>query len=132
MKIKTDVLNIATNKRVPAKVFKIGTHVRLVDLNYYSTYTKLIEFFNLTSFCDEVSESLKELGIRFRLERIHKKWQVTEYTIEGYAFTSDNSIDNNERILIYYIKSIDGKSHLLVDGDTVEEIKEYHSPWAIE
>jgi hypothetical protein len=42
-----------------------------------------------------------------------------------------NSNKTRENKLIYYIKSIDDKSHLLVDADTVEEIQEFSSPWVI-
>lgn len=105
------------------------THVRLKSLNYYSTHDRLIKYFNLQSFCDEASEALKEIGINYRLERIHVRWQLTEYIIKGAALTSDNTGENK---LVYYIKSVDNKSHLLVDADTVESIEEYHSQWSID
>lgn len=43
-----------------------------------------------------------------------------------------NSNKTRENKLVYYIKSADDKSHLLVDADTVEPIEEYHSQWSID
>lgn len=57
------------------------------------------------------------------------RWQLTEYIIKGAALTSDNTGENK---LVYYIKSVDNKSHLLVDADIVEPIEEYHSQWSID
>lgn len=124
-----DVVNL---RNIQRHVFKIGTHIRLNKLNYYSTHDRLIKYFSLEPYCDETSEALKEIGCHRRLERIHKKWQVTEYTIEGYAFTSNPTVDNNEPKLVYYIKSVDNKSHIIVSEDCVEELQEFHSPWVIE
>lgn len=127
MKIK--LLNVVSLNVVETNnVLYFDTHVRLKSLNYYSTHDRLIRYFNLQSFCDEASEALKEIGINHRLERIHARWQLTEYIIKGAALTSDNTGENK---LVYYIKSVDNKSHLLVDADTVEKIQEFSSPWVI-
>lgn len=134
--MKTKLLNVVSLNVVETNnVLYFDTHVRLKSLNYYSTHDKLIRYFNLQSFCDEASEALKEIGINYRLERIHKKWQVTEYIIKGAALIDEHVIESmtinsnktRENKLVYYIKSVDNKSHLLVDADTVEPIEEYHS-----
>lgn len=132
MKEFVKVFDVVSLNTIKTYALKIGTHVRLNSLNYYSTHDKLIKFFGLEHYCDETSKALKQIGCYRRLERIHKKWQVTEYTIEGYAFTSNPNVDDNERKLVYYIKSIDNKSHILVSEDCVEEIQEFSSPWTIE
>ena len=128
--MKTKLLNvISLNVIETNNVLCVDTHIRLKSLNYYSTHDKLIKYFDLRSFCDETSEALKTIGIYHRLERIHARWQLTEYIIKGAALTSDNAEENK---LVYYIKSIDNKSHLLVDANTVEPIEEYHSQWSID
>lgn len=128
--MKTKLLNvISLNVIETNNVLCVDTHIRLKSLNYYSTHDKLIKYFDLQSFCDETSEALKTIGIYYRLERIHARWQLTEYIIKGAALTSDNAEENK---LVYYIKSIDNKSHLLVDANTVEPIEEYHSQWSID
>ena len=74
------------------------------------------------------------------LKEYIKKWQVTEYIIKGAALIDEhviksmtiNSNKTRENKLVYYIKSVDDKSHLLVDADTVEPIEEYHSQWSID
>lgn len=76
----------------------------------------------------------------YRLERIHKKWQVTEYIIKGAALIDEHAIESmtinsnktRKNKLVYYIKSVDDKSHLLINADTVEPIEEYHSQWSID
>lgn len=128
--MKTKLLNvISLNVIETNNVLCVDTHIRLKSLNYYSTHDKLIKYFDLQSFCDETSEALKTIGIYYRLERIHARWQLTEYIIKGAALTSDNTGENK---LVYYIKSVDNKSHLLVDANTVEPIEEYHSQWSID
>ncbi len=128
--MKTKLLNVVSLNVVETNnVLYFDTHVRLKSLNYYSTHDRLIRYFNLQSFCNEASEALKEIGINYHLERIHVRWQLTEYIIKGAALTSDNTGENK---LVYYIKSVDNKSHLLVDADTVEPIEEYHSQWSID
>lgn len=110
--------------------YEIGTHIRLLELNYYSTFTKLIEYFNLVDKCDKTSNRLIELGIPYRLERIHKRWQLTEYVIKDYAFVDYG--DGDHPVLVYHIESVDGKSNLIVDHDCVEPIEDYNSTWMIE
>lgn len=127
--MKTKLLNIITLNVVETDILYLGTHIRLKRLNHYSTHTKLIKHFHLQNLCDKTSKELQDLDMPYRLERIHKKWQFTEYTIEDAALISDSTGKNK---LIYYIKSVDRKSHLLVDADTVEEIEEYYSQWSIE
>lgn len=116
--------------------YKIGTHIRLLELNYFSTFTKLIEYFNLVDKCDKTTDDLFILNIPYRLERIHKRWQLTEYVIKDYAFIDDDDDDdddyNDKPILVYHIESIDGKSNLIVPHDCVEPIKDYNSAWMIE
>lgn len=110
--------------------YKIGTHIRLLELNYYSTFTNLIEYFNLVDKCDKTSNRLIELGIPYRLERIHKRWQLTEYVIKDYAFVDYG--DDDYPVLLYHIESVDGKSNLIVEHDCVEPIEDYNSTWMIE
>lgn len=137
--MKTKLLNVTSLNVIELDILKLGTHVRLKELNYYSINTSLIKYFKLEHLCDKTSKSLQDLGIFYRLVRIHKKWQVTEYIIKGAALIDEYVIENvtinsnktRENKLIYYIKSIDDKSHLLVDADTVEEIQEFSSPWVI-
>ena len=70
--MKTKLLNVVSLNVVKTNnVLYFDTHVRLKSLNYYSTHDRLIRYFNLQSFCDEASEALKEIGINYRLERIH-------------------------------------------------------------
>ena len=108
--------------------YEIGTHIRLLKLNYYSTYTELIKYFNLTNKCDKTSKELSDFGVPYRLERIHKFWQLTEYIIKDYVLFSDY----NDTKLVYHIESVDGKSNLIVPHDCIEPIKEYNSAWMIE
>lgn len=127
--MKTKLLNVVTLDVVEVDILYFGTYIRLKRLNNYSTFTKLINHFRLQTVCDETSKELQDLGIPYRLERIHKRWQLTEYTIEDAALISDHTCKNK---LIYYIKSVDDKSHLLVNADDVEPIEEYHSQWSID
>lgn len=112
--MKTKLLNVITLNVVEVDILYLGTHVRLKRLN---------------PVCDEIFKELQGLGIPYRLKRIHKRWQLTEYTIEDAALISNSTEENK---LIYYIKSVDDKSHLLVNADDVEPIKEYNSQWSID
>lgn len=138
--MKTKLLNVSSLNVIELDILKLDTHVRLKELNYYSTHTSLIKYFKLEHLCDKTSKLLQDLGMFYRLERIHKKWQVTEYIIKGAALIDEHVIESmtinsnktRENKLVYYIKSVDDKSHLLVDADTVEPIGEYHSQWSID
>lgn len=112
--MKTKLLNVITLDVVEVDILYLGTYIRLKRLN---------------PVCDEIFKELQDLGIPYCLKRIHKRWQLTEYTIEDAALISDHTCKNK---LIYYIKSVDNKSHLLVDADDVEPIEEYHSQWSID
>ena len=138
--MKTKLLNVSSLNVIELDILKLDTHVRLKELNYYSTHTSLIKYFKLEHLCDKTSKLLQDLGMFYRLERIHKKWQVTEYIIKGAALIDEHVIESmtinsnktRENKLVYYIKSVDDKSHLLIDADTVEPIEEYHSQWSID
>lgn len=138
--MKTKLLNVSSLNVIELDILKLDTHVRLKELNYYSTHTSLIKYFKLEHLCDKTSKLLQDSGMFYRLERIHKKWQVTEYIIKGAALIDEHVIESmtinsnktRENKLVYYIKNVDDKSHLLVDADTVEPIEEYHSQWSID
>lgn len=83
--MKTKLLNVSSLNVIELDILKLDTHVRLKELNYYSTHTSLIKYFKLEHLCDKTSKLLQDLGMFYRLERIHKKWQVTEYIIKGAA-----------------------------------------------
>lgn len=121
-------MNTGISKNVPKDIdiLEIGTPVRIISLNFYNMNQALIEYFKLEKYCDETSQTLQDLGIKYRLERIHSLWQTMQYTIEDYAYLE------NCGIVVYHIMSIDGKSHLIVPKSCVEEIREYNSEFAIE
>lgn len=119
---------------IPAENFpithlNIGTLVRLVRLNEYSTATELIKYFKLEDKCDPTSDDLTKFGIPYRLERIHKFWQLTPYVIRNFAVFESG---NDEVHFVYHIESLDEKSNLIVSAGDVEKIEEYHSSWSIE
>lgn len=113
----------------PGTHLNIGTPVRLVRLNEYSTATELIKYFKLEDKCDQTSDALTKFGIPYRLERIHRFWQLTPYVIRNIAsFEQDNGVIR----FVYHIESLDGKSNLIVPAGDVEKIEEYNSLWSIE
>lgn len=71
--MKTKLLNVSSLNVIELDILKLDTHVRLKELNYYSTYTSLIKYFKLEHLCDKTSKLLQDLGMFYRLERIHKK-----------------------------------------------------------
>jgi hypothetical protein len=114
------VEEIGTSKTFKLDVIEIGTSVRLLTLNHYSTYTEAIEYFGLTDKAIPTSESLKEIGIPYRLERIPKRWQLTEYIVRGYA------LHEHDDVLMCWVESVDGQSNLIVSFDGIEKIEEYN------
>lgn len=116
-------------ENLPIKHLNIGTIVRLVRLNEYSTATELIKYFKLEDKCDPTSDALTKFGIPYRLERIHKFWQLTPYIIRNFAVFESK---NDEVRFVYHIESLDGKSNLIVPAGDVEKIEEYNSLWSIE
>lgn len=103
--------------------YKNGTHVRVLKMNPYTTNIDLIEYFNLKDKCDETDDILKKYGIPYRLERIHRKWQLTEYIIKDKVIICETF----SRHLIYHIESIDGKSNLIIAYKDIEPMQEYNS-----
>lgn len=108
--MKTKLLNVSSLNVIELDILKLDTHVRLKELNYYSTHTSLIKYFKLEHLCDKTSKLLQDLGMFYRLERIHKKWQVTEYIIKGAALIDEHVIESmtinsnktRENKLVYY------------------------------
>lgn len=116
-------------EKLQISYLKPDTIVRLVRLNEYSTATELIKYFKLEDKCDPTSEDLTKFGIPYRLERIHKFWQLTPYVIRNIAsFEQDNGVIR----FVYHIESLDEKSNLIVPAGDVEKIEEYNSLWSIE
>lgn len=105
------------------KFYENGTHIRVLKMNPYATNTELIEYFKLQDKCDETSDSLKKFGVPYRLERIHRRWQLTEYIVKDKVIICESY----SRQLIYHIESIDGKSNLIISYKDIEPIQEYNS-----
>ena len=82
-----------------------------------------LEYFNLKDKCDETDDILKEYGIPYRLERIHRKWQLTEYVIKDKVIICETF----SRHFIYHIESIDGKSNLIIAYKDIEPIRDANS-----
>ena len=117
---------ISNNIPKDIDILEIGTPVRLISLNFYNMNQALIKYFRFEKYCDETSQALQDLGIKYRIERIHSLWQTMQYTIEDYAY-----LENCGKV-VYHIMSADEKSHLIVPKSCVEEIREYVSPYTIE
>ena len=74
--MKTKLLNVSSLNVIELNILKLDTHVRLKELNYYSTHTSLIKYFKLEHLCDKTSKLLQDLGMFYRLERIHKNGKL--------------------------------------------------------
>ena len=56
--MKTKLLNVSSSNVIELDILKLDTHVRLKELNYYSTHTNLIKYFKLEHLCDKTSKLL--------------------------------------------------------------------------
>lgn len=56
--MKTKLLNVSSLNVIELDILKLDTHVRLKELNYYSTHTSLIKYFKLEHLCDKTSKLL--------------------------------------------------------------------------